>query len=36
MKKVFLVYGLRNVSQKFQIYAMNRKYRRGQADNLWF
>ena len=36
IKKVFLVWGLRNVSQKFQTSAMSRKYRSGQADNLWF
>ena len=35
-EKVFLAQGLRNVSQKFQTSAMSRKYRSGQADNLWF
>ena len=35
-KKLLLVQSLRNVSQKFQISAKSRKYRSGQADNLWF
>ena len=33
-KKAFLVYGLRNVSLKFQTSAMIRKYRSGQAEQL--
>ena len=34
IKKVLLVQGLRNVSQKFQPSAVNRKYRKGQAAQL--
>ena len=33
-KNVFLVHGLRNVLQKFKTYAMIRKYRSGQAEQL--
>ena len=33
-KKVLLAQGLRNVSQKFQPPAVNRKYRNGQAEQL--
>ena len=35
-KKMFLVQGLRNLSQKFQTSAMIIKYRSGQAHNLCF
>ena len=35
-KEGFLVWGLGNVSQKLQTSAVNRKYRSGQAENLWF
>ena len=33
-KKAFLVYGLSNVSQKFETSDMIRKYRSGQAEQL--
>ena len=35
-KRFFLISGLIYVPQRFQTSAMNRKYRSGQADNLWF
>ena len=34
IKKVLLYQGLRNVSQKFQPSALNRKYGKGQAEQL--
>ena len=36
IKKGVLVWGLRNLPQKFQTSAMIRKYISCQADNLWF
>ena len=33
-KRMLLVYGLRNVPQKFQPSAINRKYKSGQAEQL--
>ena len=33
-KKMLLVQGLRNVSQKFQPSAVNRKYRKGETEKI--